>query len=150
MNFLFAMVMIYYCFAQIEAEFKNKESDMATMLLFVAVTSIMYGWLAGEFMVMQSPYVFGCLYVWTKLRPDVQMQMYGFPVISGNLPWVLIAFHLFTGGNPFSDLVGVAAGHTYYYLKHVLPESHGYILLATPNWIDLCVKKMKVWGEGQN
>jgi Derlin-2/3 len=49
---------------------------------------------------------------------------------------VLIAFHLLTGGNPFSDLVGVAAGHTYYYLKHVLPESHGYNLLKTPSWID--------------
>ena len=62
---------------------------------------------------------------------------------------MLIAFHLLTGGNPFSDLVGVAAGHTYYYLKHVLPESHGYNLLKTPGWIDSVTKKLKLWAEGE-
>jgi len=149
MNFLFAMMMIYYTFSQVESHFKNKESELATMLLFNAVTGIIYGWLASEFMVMQSPYVFSVLYVWSKLVPDLTMQIYGFPVQSGNLPWVLIAFHLFTGGNPFSDLVGVAAGHTYYYLKHVLPESHGYNLLKTPSWIDYVTKKLKVWAEGE-
>ena len=61
----------------------------------------------------------------------------------------MIAFHLFTGGNPFSDLVGVAAGHTYYYAKHVLPESHGYNLLKTPGWSDFVTTKLKVWAEGE-
>ena len=56
--------------------------------------------------------------------------------------------HIFTGGNPFSDLVGVATGHTYYYLKHVLPDSHGHDLLKTPAWISSLTKKLKDWGEG--
>ena len=94
-----------------ETHFKNKEAELAIMLLFNAVTGIIYGWLASEFLLMQSPFVFSVLYVWTKLAPDVLMQIYGYPVQSSNLPWVLIAFYLFTGGNPFSDLVGVAAGH---------------------------------------
>ena len=80
MNFLFAMMMIYYTFSQVEGHFKNKESELATMLLFNAVTGIIYGWLASEYMVMQSPYVFSVLYVWSKLLPDLTMQIYGFPV----------------------------------------------------------------------
>ena len=80
MNFLFAMMMIYYTFNQVEKHFKNQEAELATMLLFNAVTGIIYGWLASEFMIMQSPFVFSVLYVWTKLVPDVPMQIYGFPV----------------------------------------------------------------------
>jgi hypothetical protein len=44
----------------------------------------------------------------------------------------MIAFHLLTGGSPWADLVGVAAGHSYIYLKMVLPESYNYDLLKTP------------------
>ena len=53
-----------------------------------------------------------------------------------------MAFHLFTGGNPFNDLIGVAAGHSYVYLKEVLPESHGYELLKTPNIMQTLVAKL--------
>ena len=72
------------------------------------------------------------------------MSIWGFPVQSKNLPWVLMAFHLFTGGNPFNDLIGVATGHMYYYLRSILPESHGYDLLKTPKLAD----KLVFWLNG--
>jgi hypothetical protein len=56
-----------------------------------------------------------------------------------------MAYHLLTGHNPFSDLIGVAAGHTYIYLKMVLPESHGYDLLKTPKLMDNLVAKLNNW-----
>ena len=58
----------------------------------------------------------------------------------------MVAFHLFTGANPYSDLVGIAAGHLYFYLKHVLPDSHGHDLLKTPNFIKTLTRKLKNWG----
>ena len=70
------------------------------------------------------------------------MSIWGFPVQSLHLPWVLMAFHLFTGGDPFNDLIGVAAGHCYVYLKEVLPDSHGYDLLKTPKLMQLIVDKL--------
>ena len=60
------------------------------------------------------------------------MSIWGFPVESKNLPWVLIAMHIFTGGSPFADLVGVATGHLFYFLRYVLPNSHGKDLLKAP------------------
>lgn len=74
------------------------------------------------------------------------MSIYGFPVQSCNLPWVLMAFHLFTGGNPFNDLIGVAAGHAYIFIKTILPESHGYDLLKTPNFMQTLVTKLNSVG----
>ena len=58
-----------------------------------------------------------------------------------------MVYHLFTGMNPFSDLIGVAAGHTYIYLKMVLPESHGYDLLKTPKSMDKLVATINGWFE---
>ena len=74
------------------------------------------------------------------------MSIWGFPVQSCNLPWVLMAFHLFTGGNPFNDLIGVATGHTYFYLKNILPDSHGYDLIKTPSFMHALVLKLNSMG----
>jgi len=82
---------------------------------------------------------FSVLYVFCKNEPDRPMQIWGFPVTSGNLPWVLILFSILTGGDPFNDLIGIAAGHTYIFLKINLPLSHGYNLLQTPKWIESLV-----------
>jgi len=76
------------------------------------------------------------------------MTIYGFPVKSGHLPWVLIALHMLTGGSPFGDLVGVAAGHSYIFLKMILPQSHGYDLLKNPSWIEFLTRKLQEWEYG--
>ena len=147
MGFIFTMMMMYYTFSSIEKHFENRQAELGTLLLFNACTSLLFGWLADDYMVMQSPYAFSVMYVWSKLEPDLPMSIWGFPIKSVNLPWVMMAFHLFTGGNPFSDLIGVAAGHTYIYLKVVLPDSHGYNLLKTPGWMDKLVAKLNAWHE---
>lgn len=115
------MMMTYWGVNNIEKHFAGKATDLTTLMLFNAVMVMLFGWLLGEYMVLQSPYVFSLLYVWSKLVPDQPMTIYGFPVKSGHLPWVLIALHMLTGGSPFGDLVGVAAGHSYIFLKMILP-----------------------------
>lgn len=48
------------------------------------------------------------------------------------MPWVLLLISILTGGDPFKDLIGIAAGHSYIYLKMILPNTHGHKLLETP------------------
>lgn len=105
------------------------------------------GWLADDSMVMQDKFIFSLIYVWAKLVPDSPVAIWGFQFKSANLPWVLMLYHLLTGGSVFSDLIGVAVGHTYIYLKMVLPESHGYDILKTPKWVELMVAKINGWFE---
>ena len=50
---------------------------------------------------------------------------------------------ILTGGSPFDDLIGIAAGHTYIFLKMTLPVSHGYDLLKTPNWMTRIVNEIQ-------
>ena len=93
-------------------------------------------------MVLMSSFVFSVLYVWCKNEPDKQVSIWGFPVQSGNLPWALLVLSILTGGSPFNDLIGIAAGHTSIFLKMTLPVSHGYNLLKTPKWIERIVTEV--------
>ena len=93
-------------------------------------------------MVLMSSFVFSVLYVWCKNEPDKQVSIWGFPVQSGNLPWALLVMSILTGGSPFDDLIGIAAGHTYIFLKMTLPVSHGYDLLKTPKWVEKVVAEV--------
>ena len=148
MNFIFAIMMCYWTIKNTEEHFANKHAEMATLMLFNAVACLAFGTLAGEYMVMHNPYIFSLMYVWCKFNPEGMMSIWGFPVKTGNLPWVLIAFHVLTGNSPIADLVGLAAGHTYIYLKMILPNSHGYDLIKTPSWIESMTDKLYVWGHG--
>lgn len=86
---------------------------------------------------------FSVLYVFCKNEPDRPMSIWGFPVQSGNLPWVLLLLSILTGGDPFTDLIGIAAGHTFIFLKLTLPASHGYNFLKTPGFIEKIVNKIQ-------
>ena len=70
---------------------------------------------------MQSPYIFSLIYVWSKLEPD--RKTLGCPAFKAYLVWILICLHLFIGGNPFNDAIGVAAGYIYVCLKTPLFRS---------------------------
>ena len=52
MNFLFAMMMNYWAVNNIEKHFQNREGDLATLLIFNAMTTMFFGWLASEYMVL--------------------------------------------------------------------------------------------------
>ncbi len=93
-------------------------------------------------MVLMNSFKFSVLYVWCKNEPDRIVSIWGFPVTSDNLPWVLLGFSILTGGDPFDDLIGIAAGHTYIFLKETLPNSHGYHFLRTPKFVEYWVNEI--------
>lgn len=49
------------------------------------------------------------------------------------LPWALIGFSVLVGNNPIMDILGVVAGHIYYFLLDVLPNTKGWNLIQTPS-----------------
>ncbi|TNV71827.1 hypothetical protein FGO68_gene14172 [Halteria grandinella] len=93
-------------------------------------------------MILMTAFVFSVLYVWCKNEPDRQVSLWGIPVQTGNLPWALLLMSILTGGSPFDDLIGIAAGHTYIFLKMTLPNSHGYDLIKTPKFLENFVMKL--------
>jgi len=55
------------------------------------------------------------------------------------MPWVLVAFHVLVNRSPVTDLIGIVAGHLYYFVQEVLPAAEsplrGKRLLQTPQFM---------------
>lgn len=77
------------------------------------------------------------VYVWGRRHPRLPLSFLGiFTFSAAYLPWVLLAFSVMLGSSPVVDLLGMAAGHTYYFLEDVYPHTaHGRRLLKTPGVI---------------
>jgi Derlin-2/3 len=83
-----------------------------------------------------STLLFSVIYVWSKTNYDQDASIYGFQLKAGFFPFALIGIHLITGSDIKQDILGLAAGHVYYFLTSVYPEmSGGRDLIHTPVWL---------------
>ncbi|CAI5977870.1 unnamed protein product [Closterium sp. NIES-64] len=102
-DFVFHMFFLCrYCKLLEETSFRGRTADFFFMLLFGGVLLTMMSFL-GLFN-FTAPY----------------------------LPWVLLGFSVLLGSSPVVDLLGMAAGHVYYFLVDVYPKISGRQLLKTP------------------
>ena len=87
------------------------------------------------------------------------MNLYGFPLKAQVLPFALCFIDFNTGGDAIADLIGIASGAAFIYLKHQAPKENGYDLVASGvpampyyrldnvdtrthfKWIDECVRR---------
>lgn len=51
------------------------------------------------------------------------------------LPWVMLAMDVIFGSKLVPDLMGIIAGHIYYFLTVLYPVSSGRNILKTPIWV---------------
>jgi Derlin-2/3 len=80
-----------------------------------------------------SSLTFMMVYVWGRRNSAVNMSFLGlFNFSAPYLPWVLLAFSWVLGSSPLVDLLGIGAGHVYYFLSDVYPLMTGRRPLATP------------------
>lgn len=76
------------------------------------------------------------VYVWGRRHQYVNLSFLGiFNFTAPYLPWVLLAFSLILGNSPVVDLMGIAAGHVYYFLEDVYPRMTNRRPLKTPGFI---------------
>ncbi|PXF40472.1 Derlin-2.2 [Gracilariopsis chorda] len=140
LDFLFHMFFLYRYSNLLETNsFRGRTADFLYMLLFGAA------WL-----VLMSPFAsidflgpsltFMMVYVWGRRN---SRQMVGFLGVltfrAPYLPWVLLLFSFVFGSSPSMDLLGILAGHVYYYMADVYPAMTGISLLKTPRILKLLV-----------
>ena len=80
------------------------------------------------------------MYVWCKLEPDVNVRLWFVDVKSEMLPFAMLLLSVITAGDVFSDLIGIAVGHLFFFIRHVMPETHGKHFLKTPMWLEKLVR----------
>ncbi len=76
---------------------------------------------------------FMIIYVWSRRTPDVTMNFLGlFNFKAPYLPWVMLGFGYMLGQNPTYDVLGIIAGHIYFFLADVFPQVTGRNIMQTP------------------
>lgn len=82
--------------------------------------------------------VFMLLYVWSRHHPDQSTSVMGLVTIrTFYMPFAFLGLALCgVGGSFTSSLLGLLAGHLYYFLKVVHPAAGGARLLETPGWFE--------------
>lgn len=76
--------------------------------------------------------VFLVLYVWSRRNPMQPCSFFGFRFNGQYLPFVYCAFNLIIGKSPVVNILGIAAGHVYYFLLKIAPVTYGWDIIRTP------------------
>ncbi|KAL9259857.1 Derlin-2.2-like protein [Drosera capensis] len=147
LDFLFHMFFLArYCKLLEENTFRGRTADFFYMLLFGAsvLTGIvlvggMIPYVSVSFakiIFLSNSLTFMMVYVWSKQNPFIHMSFLGlFTFTAAYLPWVLLGFSVLVGASPWVDLLGMIAGHAYYFLEDVYPRMTGRRPLKTPSFI---------------
>ncbi|GJX24532.1 derlin-2.2 [Tanacetum coccineum] len=147
LDFLFHMFFLArYCKLLEENSFRGRTADFFYMLLFggTVLTSIvlvggMIPYVSETFaniIFLSNSLTFMMVYVWSKRNPFIHMSFLGlFTFTAAYLPWVLLGFSVLVGASAWADLLGMVAGHAYYFLEDVYPRLSGRRPLKTPSFI---------------
>jgi len=135
-DFIFHMFfLIRYSKSLEETSFRNRPADFLWLLVFgmIVLTAI------APFVKVQflgTSLNFMLVYLWSRRNPHVPLSFLGvFNFSAAYLPWVLMCFSVLIGSSPLMDVLGMVAGHTYYFLEDVWPRSAagaGRRLIKTP------------------
>jgi len=119
-------------------DFVDRTDGPGAYLFFIVFTVTVLN-VIGVF--LEAPFlgmslIMSIIYVWSRSFPTEQVSfMFGLKFEGSYLPWVLVAFTVVMGGSPKMDLVGIAAGHLYYFLTEVYPNSGNRRFLHAPQFM---------------
>ncbi|CAN0901446.1 DER1 [Linum grandiflorum] len=146
-NFGIRLLMIARYGVQLEqATFDRRTADFLWMMIFGSFTLLILSaipFLWNPFLGISL--VFMLLYVWSREFPNAQINIYGLMTIKAfYLPWTMLALDVIFGSPIMPDLLGIIAGHLYYFLTVLHPLTTGRNYLKTPRWIQKLVRRYRI------
>lgn len=146
-NFGIRLLMLARYGVQLErATYDRRTADFLWMMMFGAFSLLVLSSIPA----LYSPFlgislVFMLLYVWSREFPNVQINIYGLVSLKAfYLPWAMLALDVIFGSPITPDLMGIIAGHMYYFLTVLHPLSGGRNILKTPLWVHKLVARYKI------
>ncbi|XP_062090928.1 derlin-1 isoform X2 [Humulus lupulus] len=137
-NFGIRLLMIARYGVQLEkGPFDRRTADFLWMMIFGALTLLVLSLIPG----FGTPFlgislVFMLLYVWSREFPNAAINIYGLVTLKAfYLPWAMLALDVIFGSKIMPDLLGIVAGHLYYFLTVLHPLAGGKNILKTPMWV---------------
>ncbi|XP_078428165.1 DERLIN-1 [Wolffia australiana] len=149
-NFGIRLLMIARYGVQLEkGPFERRTADFLWMLTFGSLCLLALSVIPMlRFPFLGISLVFMLLYVWSREYPDAVVNLYGLISLKAfYLPWAMLALDMIFGSPILPDLLGIIAGHVYYFLSILHPLATGQNFLKTPLWMQRLVGR---WGIGED
>ncbi|KAG4189762.1 hypothetical protein ERO13_A08G243800v2 [Gossypium hirsutum] len=151
-NFGIRLLLIARYGVQLEkGPFERRTADFLWMMIFGALTLLVL----SAIPIFRTPFlgvslVFMLLYVWSREFPNAQINIYGLVTLkSFYLPWAMLALDVIFGSKLIPDLLGIIAGHLYYFLTVLHPLATGKVFLKTPMWVNKLVARYRIGAPSQ-
>ncbi|KAB1209208.1 Derlin-1 [Morella rubra] len=146
-NFGIRLLMIARYGVQLEkGPFDRRTADFLWMMIFGACSLLVLSlipFLRSSFLGISL--VFMLLYVWSREFPNAQISIYGLVTLKAfYLPWAMLALDVIFGSPITPDLLGIIAGHLYYFLTVLHPLAGGRNILKTPMWVHKLVARWHI------
>mmetsp|Transcript_25839 Transcript_25839/g.66813 ORF Transcript_25839/g.66813 Transcript_25839/m.66813 type:complete len:231 (+) Transcript_25839:93-785(+) len=121
MPFVFNMFfLIRYSQGLEQSRFQGRSADYVWCLAACAVVLTLASSLLGGFPFLAPAMLSSIVYLWSRISPTQPLSIFGlFTVQSFYFPWVLVMITVLMGGSPIPNLLGILAGHVYYFLVDV-------------------------------
>ncbi|XP_059634883.1 derlin-1-like [Cornus florida] len=146
-NFGIRLLMIARYGVQLEnGPFERRTADFLWMVIFGALSLLVL----SAIPLLWSPFlgislVFMLLYVWSREFPNANINIYGLVTLKAfYLPWAMLALDVIFGSPLLPDLLGIIAGHLYYFLTVLHPLAGGKNMLKTPMWVHKLVSRLTI------
>jgi len=119
--FVFSMFFLVRYGKELEVKrFEGRAADLLWCLFITGAIQIAVAFLLFEMPFLSQSMLSVLVYLWAREYAEVVVSVFGlFSVQAIYFPWVLVAIRVLMGGSPIPDLVGIFAGHVYYFLEDV-------------------------------
>ncbi|CAI0449640.1 unnamed protein product [Linum tenue] len=117
--------------------FDQRTADFVWMFFFGALSLLV----SDAVPALWSPFmgvslVFMIVYIWGREFPNARISIYGLVSLKGfYLPWAMLALDLIFGNPLKPDILGIVAGHIYYFLTVLHPLAGGKYVFKTPRFV---------------
>ncbi|KAI9343564.1 Der1-like family-domain-containing protein, partial [Obelidium mucronatum] len=135
-SYLTLLYFLYNYSWQLEtsSQFHGRKADYLFFVIFSMIVILPLSVYMSQLILLESLIV-SMLYVWSMNNKEQEVSFFfGLRFKAMFLPWVYCIFDFLTGAPfpPIPKLIGIFAGHLYYFLDTVYPENNNGARLLTP------------------
>lgn len=152
-NFGIRLLMIARYGVQLEnGPFQRRTADFFWMMIFGSLSLLVLSAIPFfESYFLGVSLVFMLLYLWSREFPNANINIYGLVNLKAfYLPWAMLALDVIFGSKIVPDLLGIIAGHLYYFLTVLHPLAGGRNILKTPLWMHKLVARWRIGAPPAN
>ena len=150
MNFLMFCLMFYSIVVKSERQaiYIKRYAEFLMMIFYLIISINLLNYLS--YLIFQikpgftltNQFLHGLIYIDSKRDPERFSQIYFITIKNAYVPFCFMLFHILTGGSIYDDIIGILAGHIYFFLKDIIPITYHKDILVTPTYVIYLTDKL--------